>query len=223
LHILDEAALDVTSPVEIELQVGHGGLEIVVTQAVLDIRDGLPLVEKIHCPTVPERMNRVDVLQALRGQCPGEMLLAEAIDSVAGEFLSPLADKEAILIERFRGNPIFLDVETEQLRCPLLQVYKPEAISFAEYREGVLLRIEVVEIKRGDLGSPGAGVEEEMKEGVIPEALLHPEIDRLKHLQDLVLVEKPDQRFPVTLLGDVEDGFRQFSLIRVHEADHFGK
>ena len=33
MHVLGEAALDVASAVEVELQVGHGGLEIVMTQA----------------------------------------------------------------------------------------------------------------------------------------------------------------------------------------------
>jgi hypothetical protein len=37
------------------------------------------------------------------------------------------------------------------------------------------------------------------------------------------MVEEADPWFPKKLLGDVDDGFRQLSLIRVHEADHFGK
>jgi len=70
-----------------------------VSQAVLDIRDGLPPVEEIHGPAVPEGVNRVDVLKALRGQRPGEVVLAEAIDSVAGELLASLAHKEPVLID----------------------------------------------------------------------------------------------------------------------------
>ena len=62
-----------------------------------------------------------------------------------------------------------------------------------------------------------------MKQGVIPEALISPEIDGFEHLQDLVMVEEPDQWLPITLLGDVQDGLRQLPLIGVHEADHLGK
>jgi len=86
-----------------------------------------------------------------------------------------------------------------------------------------LLRVEVVQIERGDLGGPGAGVEEEMKEDIIPEPLLSPEVDRLEHLQDLIMVKEPDQGLPKTLFGDVQNGLRQLSLIGVHETDHFGK
>ena len=142
---------------------------------------------------------------------------------MAGEFLSPLTDKEPLLMERLGGDSVFLDVEPEKLRGPLLEVYEPEAVSFPEDGQGVLLGVEVVEIEGGDLGGPGAGVEEEMKQGVIPEALFSSEVDRFEDLQDLVVVEEADQGLPKALLGDVQDGLCQLSLIRVHEADHLGK
>jgi hypothetical protein len=93
LHIFDKAALDVASPIEIELEVGHGGLEIVMAQAVFNVRDGLTPMEKIHGPRVSKGVNRVDVLKALWRQRLGEMLLADTINAVAGEFLSTLTDK----------------------------------------------------------------------------------------------------------------------------------
>ena len=67
LHVLDKTALDVASAVEIELEVGHGGLDVVMAQAVFDVRDGLSPMEKIHGPAVAERVDRVDVLKALFG------------------------------------------------------------------------------------------------------------------------------------------------------------
>ena len=67
LHVLDKTALDVASSVEIELEIGHGGLDVVMTQAVFDVRDGLSPMEKIHGPAVPEGVDRVDVLKALFG------------------------------------------------------------------------------------------------------------------------------------------------------------
>jgi len=223
LHIFDKAALDVASPIEIELEVGHGGLEIVMAQAVFNVRDGLTPMEKIHGPRVSKGVNRVDVLKALWRQRLGEMLLADTINAVAGEFLSTLTDKEPVLIKGLWGHSILLDVETEKLRGPLLEVYEPKPISLSQDGEGILLRVEVVEIEGGDLGGPGARVEKEMKQGVIPEPLFSSEVDRLKDLQDLVMVEEPDQGPLITLLGDVQDGIRHLSLIRMHEADHFGK
>jgi hypothetical protein len=158
LHVLDEAALDVTSPVEIELQVGHGRLEIFVSQAVLDVRDGLPSIEEIHGPAVPEGVNRIDVLQTLRGQRPGEVLQAEAVNPVAGELFPTLTDEEPVLIDGLGGDSIFFDVKAEKLNGPPLQVYESEAVPFAEDRQGVLLGVEVVQIEGGDLGSPvGSG------------------------------------------------------------------
>ena len=103
-------------------------------------------------PAVPEGVNRIDVLKALLGQSPGEMLLAEAIDPVAGEFLPPLADKEPVLIDGLGGYSILLDVEAEELRGPFLQVYEPETVPFAEDPQSVLLGVEVVEVEGGDLG-----------------------------------------------------------------------
>ena len=177
-----------------------------MAQAVLDIGDCLPPAQKVHCPAVPEGVDRIDVLKTLRRQRPGEMLLTEPIDSVAGELLAPLADKEPVLIKGLGGAAIFLDVETEELRGPLFQVYEPEAVPFAEDRQGVMLGVEVVEIEGGDLGGPGAGVEEEMKKDIVPEALFSPEVDRFEDLQNLVMVKEPDQGLPKALLGDVQDG-----------------
>jgi len=112
---------------------------------------------------------------------------------------------------------------TEKLRGPLLEFYEPEAVSLSQDGEGILLGVEVVEIEGGDLGGPGARVEKEVKQGVIPEAFFSSEVDRLKDLQDLVMIEEPDQGPLIALLGDVQDGIGQLSLIRMHEADHFGK
>ena len=67
LHVLDKTALDVASSVEIELEIGHGGLDVVMAQAIFDVRDGLSPMEKIHGPAVAERVDRVDVLKALFG------------------------------------------------------------------------------------------------------------------------------------------------------------
>ena len=155
LHVLDKTALDVASSVEIELEIGHGGLDVVMAQAVFDVRDGLSPMEKIHGPAVAERVDRVDVLKALLGQGPGQMLLTDPVDTVAGKFLPSLIDKKAVLIKGFWGDAIFFDVETEELRGPFLDIDQAESVPLSQDGQGVLLGVEVVDMECGNLGSPG--------------------------------------------------------------------
>jgi hypothetical protein len=62
-----------------------------------------------------------------------------------------------------------------------------------------------------------------MKQDIVPEPLFSSEIDGLKDLQDLIVVEESDERFLVALLGEVEDHLCRLSLIGVHKADHLSK
>ena len=62
-----------------------------------------------------------------------------------------------------------------------------------------------------------------MKKGVIPEALFSSEIDGLKDLEDLILVEKPDQGFLSAFLWDIKYPIGQFPVFRALESQHFGK
>lgn len=62
-----------------------------------------------------------------------------------------------------------------------------------------------------------------MEEGVIAGTFFSLQIDDLKDLEDLLRIEEPDKGFLGALLGDGENGFCQFSLVRIEEADHFGE
>ena len=62
-----------------------------------------------------------------------------------------------------------------------------------------------------------------MEEGVIPGTFFSLEIDGMKELEDLLGVEEPDERFLGAFLRDGENGLCQLSMIRIEEADHFGK
>ena len=44
----DEASLNVPSAVEIQMEINGGGLDIVMSQVVLDVRDGIAAIEHIH-------------------------------------------------------------------------------------------------------------------------------------------------------------------------------
>ncbi len=94
----DESFLDVALSVEIQIQVNGGGLDVVMAQAILDICYGLTLIEEIYCPGMTKTMDRIDVFEAFRGEGLFEILPADAVDSMASEFSSPLIDKEPVLI-----------------------------------------------------------------------------------------------------------------------------
>jgi len=44
----DEVPLNVPSAVEIQMQISGGGLDVVMSQVVLDVRYGIAAVEHIH-------------------------------------------------------------------------------------------------------------------------------------------------------------------------------
>ncbi len=82
------------------MQVRHRGLEVIMAQAVFDIGCRVTSGEHIDRTGVAKAVHGIDRLKALRGQSHGEVFSAEPIDAVAGEFLTALIDKEALLIRR---------------------------------------------------------------------------------------------------------------------------
>jgi hypothetical protein len=62
-----------------------------------------------------------------------------------------------------------------------------------------------------------------MKKRIVPEALFSPEVNGSKDTEDFLLIQKAYQGFLEALLRDVDDPLRQFPVLRVHQADHFGK
>jgi hypothetical protein len=172
---------------------------------------------------VPEGVHGIDMLQPFRGQCLREVLFADAVYAMPGEFFSALTDKEAVLIEGFWHCSIPVDIAVKELDGLVFQFYEPEPICLAQDGQCFLLGIEVVEVEGCDFTGPGAGVKQQMKEGVIPEALLSFEIHSLKGLSDLVMIEEADEGFLISFLGDIEEDVCQFTVLRIHKADHFGK
>ena len=62
-----------------------------------------------------------------------------------------------------------------------------------------------------------------MEEGVIPEPLLSPKVHTFKDLEDLFLVEEPDEGFLKAFLWDVNDSIGQRALLWMDEPDHLRK
>lgn len=145
-----------TSVVEIEMEVGHGGVYIIMSKAVLDLGYVFSSVKEIDSPGVPEGVNGVDVFEAFRWQCYGEILFTDPIDPMAGEWFSTLIDKDALFIEGLWRGSIFVDIELEELGGFFLKLYEPVLVSLSQDGEGLLLWIEVVQIEGCDLGGPGA-------------------------------------------------------------------
>jgi hypothetical protein len=168
-------------------------------------------------------VNGIDGSKTFRGQGHGEVFSTEPIDAVAGEFLTALIDKEALLKGRFWGRAESRDVELEELSGFGLQFDEAEAVAFSEDGESFLLGVKVVQIKGSDFGGSGARIREEVEEGVIPGTFFSLQIDDMKDLEDLFRVQKPDEGFLGAFLGDGENGLGQLTLVRIEETDHFGE
>jgi hypothetical protein len=156
LHIVDDLFLDVSFVSQIHVQVGHGGLEIVMAQSVFDIGCRKTSGEHVDRTGVPQAVNGINRSETFRRQGSGEVFSTEPIDAVAGEFLTALIDKEALLKGRLWGWAESRDVELKELSGLGLQLDEAEAVAFAEDGESFLLWVEVVQIKGSDFRGPGA-------------------------------------------------------------------
>ena len=126
-----------------------------MAQAVFDIGGRVTLSEHVNRTGVAKAVNGIDRSKALRRQSQGEIFSAEPIDAVAGEFLTALIDKEALLKGRLWGWPESRDVELKELSGFGLQFDEAEAVAFAEDGEGFLLGVEVVQVESGHFRGPG--------------------------------------------------------------------
>ena len=138
------------------MQVGHGGLEVVMAQSVFDIGCGEASGKHIDRAGVAKAVHGINRSETFGRQGCGEVFSTEAIDSVAGKFLTALIDKEALLKGRLWEWPESRDVELEELSGFGLQLDEAEAVAFAEDGEGFLLWVEVVQVESGDFRGSGA-------------------------------------------------------------------
>ena len=88
-----ESSLDMTPFVQIQMEINGGGLDAVMAQMVFDVGDGMSAVEHVHCPAVTKGMHGIDMLESLRRKSLFQILSADAVNAMSGEFLSPLTDK----------------------------------------------------------------------------------------------------------------------------------
>jgi hypothetical protein len=60
-----------------------------------------------------------------------------------------------------------------------------------------------------------------MEECIVPEAFFFSEIDGLKDPEYFFWVQKADERFAESLLGDIDDSIGHLPVMGIHQADHF--
>ena len=205
------------------MQIHVGGLNIVMPQMVLDVRDGIAAIEHVNSPAVTKRVDRIDIFEAFGRKGFFEIFFADTVDAMTGELFSPLVDKKAVLIGRLRGDAVFSDIELEERTGLGLDLYNPKPVPLSQNSHGFVLGVEVIQIQRGDFGGPGGGIIEQMKEGVIPESLFCLQLNSMEDLQNLILIKKTNERLLSPLLRDMENSVCHLALFRILEADHFGK
>jgi hypothetical protein len=88
-----KAFLDMTPFVQIQMKINGGGLDAVMAQMVFDVGDGMSAVQHVHCPAVTKGMHGIDVLESLRRKSLFQILSADAVNAMPGEFFAPLTDK----------------------------------------------------------------------------------------------------------------------------------
>jgi hypothetical protein len=194
-----------------------------MAKAVFDIGCRVSSGKHIDRTGVPQAVDGIDGSETFGWQGHGEVFSAEPIDAVSGEFFTALIDKKTLLKGRLWGWPESRDVELEELSGLGFQFDESEAAAFSEDGEGFLLGVKVVQVESGHFRGSGAGIKEEVEEGVIPYAFLSLQIDDMKELENLFRVEEPDEGFLGALLGNGENALSEVTLLRIEEADHFGE
>ena len=129
---MDVTFLNVFSEAQVQVQVCHGGLEIVMAQAILDIGCREASGKHIDCARMSKTVHGIDGLETLRRQSDCEVFSAKTIYTEAGEFLTALIDEEAMLIGRLWWGPESSDVELQELGGFGLQFYHTEAVALAQ-------------------------------------------------------------------------------------------
>ncbi len=152
----DEASLDVAPSVEIQMEIDGGGLDIVVAQMVLNVRDGMATIEHINCSRVTKASDGIDVFKAFRGKGLFEIFPAYAVNTMTGKLLCPLVDKEPVLIHRFWRYAVLFDIDLEEMASLGFELYESEPISLSQDSHSFVLAVKVIQIQCCDFTGPCA-------------------------------------------------------------------
>ena len=81
------------------MKINGGGLDILVTKMVLDVRYGVAAVKHINSARMSEAMNGVDILETFGRKGLFEILSADTVNAMTGQSLSSLIDKKTVFIK----------------------------------------------------------------------------------------------------------------------------
>ena len=98
----DKLFLDVPFAIQVQMEIDGSGLYVVMAQVILNIRDGMAGIEHIHSAGMTETVNRINQLETFGGKGHGKIFFTDSIDSMPGQFPTPLVDKDPIFILQFR-------------------------------------------------------------------------------------------------------------------------
>ena len=143
------------STIEIQLKVECRRLHVIMAQVILDFRKGVAREKHIDGTGMTETVDRVDAFQPLCRQRYGEVLFADAIDAMTSEFLTPLIDKQTLLILGLWSYAVLADITLKELRGFRFNLDKSVSVALAQDGQGFLLVVEVIEVQGSDLRSPG--------------------------------------------------------------------
>ena len=111
MHISDKMFLYVPFSIEIQVQIDGSGLDVVMSQVIFDMGDGVSPIEHIHSPGMTKAVYGANSLETFRRKGHGEVFFTNAINAMACQLLTALIDKKAILIHPLWGDTIFFYIE----------------------------------------------------------------------------------------------------------------
>ena len=89
----DKLFLDVAFSIQVQMEVDGRGLDVVMAQMILDIRDGVPGIKHINSPGVAETVNRINCPKPFGRKGHGKIFFTDSIDPMPGQLCPPLVDK----------------------------------------------------------------------------------------------------------------------------------
>lgn len=96
--------------IQIQVKIDRCGLDVVMAQMILDVRNGIPIVEHVNGLTVTKTMDGINVLQPFFRKSLAKIFPANTVDTMAGEKLTLLIDKQPVLKHGSWGDSVLLNV-----------------------------------------------------------------------------------------------------------------
>lgn len=95
LRIFDELLLYFPFASQVQLEIGHGGLDVFMTQAVFNVSKRIAGSEHVHGAGMPETVGGMKGFDSIRRQGQLEIFFAQPINPMPGKFLAALVDEQA--------------------------------------------------------------------------------------------------------------------------------